>query len=238
MRGQEGCWAECRWAAGGGMWGRLPVPQRHASHAGPLAGSCQGLPAPMPPCALPPAPHALRPYYFNHLMAIQMSGGGDNVAFGPRKPGRWGRRRACHMPLHGWCHRASLQGSWHAMTRSSLRASTRCHAAAPALPDGLFGSARCLRSGHPDLDWLAAELAGPNPPRLVVLTNPCNPTGPWSSAGAGLPGAEDATEGMPCRQAPILLLKAAGAWLRRPANPPCHAMPCHANMPCRAVQAR
>lgn len=60
-----------------------------------------------------------KPYYFNHLMAIQMSGGGHNVAFGPRKPG----------------------------------------------------------SGHPDLDWLAAELAGPNPPRLVVLTNPCNPTG-------------------------------------------------------------
>ncbi|KAL4428806.1 hypothetical protein ABPG77_005244 [Micractinium sp. CCAP 211/92] len=59
------------------------------------------------------------PYYFNHYMALQMTGGGDNVAFGPRCPG----------------------------------------------------------SGHPDLDWLAAELAGPRPPKLVVITNPCNPTG-------------------------------------------------------------
>lgn len=52
-------------------------------------------------------------------MALQMTGGGKNVVFGPRCPG----------------------------------------------------------SGHPDLDWLAAELAGPRPPKLVVMTNPCNPTG-------------------------------------------------------------
>lgn len=32
-------------------------------------------------------------------------------------------------------------------------------------------------SMHPDLDWLEAELAGPQPPKLVVLVNPCNPTG-------------------------------------------------------------
>ena len=32
-------------------------------------------------------------------------------------------------------------------------------------------------SMHPDLDWLEAELAGPTPPKLVVLVNPCNPTG-------------------------------------------------------------
>lgn len=60
-----------------------------------------------------------RPYYFNHLMAIQMSGGGANVVLGPRYQG----------------------------------------------------------SGHPDLDWLQAELAGPAPPKMVVITNPCNPTG-------------------------------------------------------------
>ena len=48
-----------------------------------------------------------------------------------------------------------------------------------ALPPAADGSPLLcpLCSGHPDLDWLAAELAGPNPPRLVVLTNPCNPTG-------------------------------------------------------------
>ena len=32
-------------------------------------------------------------------------------------------------------------------------------------------------SMHPDLDWLEAELSGPQPPKLVVLINPCNPTG-------------------------------------------------------------
>ena len=32
-------------------------------------------------------------------------------------------------------------------------------------------------SMHPDLDWLEAELYGPRPPKLVVLINPCNPTG-------------------------------------------------------------
>jgi hypothetical protein len=30
---------------------------------------------------------------------------------------------------------------------------------------------------HPDLDWLERELAGPSPPSMVVLVNPCNPTG-------------------------------------------------------------
>lgn len=64
-------------------------------------------------------------------MALQMTGGGDNVAFGPRCPG----------------------------------------------------------SGHPDLDWLAAELAGPRPPKLVVITNPCNPTGaPRLASRLGLCG--------------------------------------------------
>lgn len=30
---------------------------------------------------------------------------------------------------------------------------------------------------HPDLDWLERELEGPNPPKMVVLVNPNNPTG-------------------------------------------------------------
>lgn len=32
-------------------------------------------------------------------------------------------------------------------------------------------------SFHPDLAWLEQELSQPKPPKLVVITNPCNPTG-------------------------------------------------------------
>jgi len=60
-----------------------------------------------------------RPYYFNHLMALQMTGGAQAVRFGPCDPASW----------------------------------------------------------HPDLDWLEAEIQGNNPPKMVVLVNPCNPTG-------------------------------------------------------------
>lgn len=59
------------------------------------------------------------PYYFNHLMALQMTGGGSNVVFAPCDP----------------------------------------------------------HTFHPDLDWLERELTGSTPPRMVVLVNPCNPTG-------------------------------------------------------------
>jgi aspartate/methionine/tyrosine aminotransferase len=30
---------------------------------------------------------------------------------------------------------------------------------------------------HPDLEWLEGTLSGRSPPRMVVLINPCNPTG-------------------------------------------------------------
>ncbi|KAK9809123.1 hypothetical protein WJX72_009699 [[Myrmecia] bisecta] len=30
---------------------------------------------------------------------------------------------------------------------------------------------------HPDLDWLEQEMHGPQPPKLVMLVNPCNPSG-------------------------------------------------------------
>lgn len=59
------------------------------------------------------------PYYFNHLMAVQMTGGGANVVYGKCDPRTW----------------------------------------------------------HPDLDWLEAELQGACPPKVVVIVNPCNPTG-------------------------------------------------------------
>jgi len=60
-----------------------------------------------------------RPYYFNHLMALQMTGGSRHV-------------------LYGACRSDTL---------------------------------------HPDLDWLERELRGPDRPKMVVITNPCNPTG-------------------------------------------------------------
>ncbi|KAF8066353.1 ISS1 [Scenedesmus sp. PABB004] len=79
------------------------------------------------------------PYYFNHLMALQMTDTG--VLLGPSLPG-------------------------------SLR---------------------------PDLDWLAGALAGPAPPKMVVITNPCNPT------GVLLPREE--------LERAAALCAAAGAWL-------------------------
>eukprot|EP01025_Chloroclados_australasicus_P031147 TRINITY_DN3141_c0_g4_i1.p1 TRINITY_DN3141_c0_g4~~TRINITY_DN3141_c0_g4_i1.p1 ORF type:complete len:447 (+),score=50.46 TRINITY_DN3141_c0_g4_i1:92-1432(+) len=59
------------------------------------------------------------PYYFNHLMASQMTGGADHVELGP------------------------------------------CH------PDNF----------HPNLDWLETRMLQPSPPKMVVIVNPCNPTG-------------------------------------------------------------
>lgn len=57
-----------------------------------------------------------------------------------------------------------------------------CCAAAQALQ--MTGGAEAVRFGpcdpaswHPDLEWLAAELSSGSPPRMVVLVNPCNPTG-------------------------------------------------------------
>lgn len=60
-----------------------------------------------------------RPYYFNHLMALQMTGGAASVVLGQCDPASW----------------------------------------------------------HPDFDWLEGVLTGPSPPKMVVLVNPCNPTG-------------------------------------------------------------
>ncbi|KAG2432782.1 hypothetical protein HYH02_012914 [Chlamydomonas schloesseri] len=60
-----------------------------------------------------------RPYYFDHLMAVQMTGGSDRLVVGECDP-------------------------------VTMR---------------------------PSLAWLQRELAGPNPPKMVVLVNPCNPTG-------------------------------------------------------------
>lgn len=60
-----------------------------------------------------------KPFYFNHQMAVQMTGGAQRIVYGP-------------------CHPATL---------------------------------------HPDLDWLEQQLVGRQPPKMVVLVNPCNPSG-------------------------------------------------------------
>ncbi|MEW5307472.1 MAG: hypothetical protein WDW38_008716 [Sanguina aurantia] len=59
------------------------------------------------------------PYYFNHLMAIQMTGGASRI-------------------IYGECDPLTL---------------------------------------HPNLEWLQTVLSKPTPPKMVVLVNPCNPTG-------------------------------------------------------------
>ena len=48
----------------------------------------------------------------------------------------------------------------------------------------MTGGAEAVRLGpcdpaswRPNLEWLAEELTGASPPRMVVLVNPCNPTG-------------------------------------------------------------
>jgi aspartate/methionine/tyrosine aminotransferase len=41
----------------------------------------------------------------------------------------------------------------------------------------------CPHSLHPDWSWLQQQLAGPQPPKMVVLVNPCNPTGEASIHG-------------------------------------------------------
>ena len=43
----------------------------------------------------------------------------------------------------------------------------------PSDPDNWF----------PDLDWLEDELESANPPKLVYIVNPCNPTG-WLACKA------------------------------------------------------
>lgn len=84
------------------------------------AGANQGLTSLML-TLLDPTDRAVlfKPYYFNALMALQMTGCGQTVAFGRSHPDTW----------------------------------------------------------RPDLDWLQDQLEGPNPPKLVYVVNPCNPTG-------------------------------------------------------------
>ena len=64
-----------------------------------------------------------------HIRALQMTGGADSVVFGP-------------------CHSHTL---------------------------------------HPDLDWLEQEMKGPSPPKMVVLISPCNPTGESLCCCTGVP---------------------------------------------------
>lgn len=84
------------------------------------AGANQGLASLMLTLLDPPDRAVLfKPYYFNALMALQMTGCGQTVAFGPSHSDTW----------------------------------------------------------RPDLHWLQAQLEGPNPPKLVYVVNPGNPTG-------------------------------------------------------------
>lgn len=67
-----------------------------------------------------------RPYYFNHMMAFQMTGAAARVVTGPPDP-------------------------------DTLK---------------------------PDLEWLERTMRSAAPPKMVVIVNPCNPTGAAAAAAA------------------------------------------------------
>lgn len=73
-----------------------------------------------------------KPYYFNHAMALQMTGSRAHL-------------------VEGRCDPWTLQ---------------------------------------PDLDWLESRLEQPDPPKIVVLVNPCNPTGVLMSKEALIRASE------------------------------------------------
>lgn len=112
-------------------------------------------------------------------MAVQMSGGGDRISYGPRA--------AAGAPLllllfRSCCCSALVlplvvrAAGWRSHSPGALATPHRL--LTPLRPPHCRLSSRPpTAGGHPDLDWLAAELAGPKPPKMVVITNPCNPTG-------------------------------------------------------------
>eukprot|EP00983_Pelagomonas_calceolata_P100229 1158542-Pelagomonas_calceolata.AAC.5 len=42
---------------------------------------------------------------------------------------------------------------------------------------GVVFGPRDSRTMHPDIDWLRSTMGQPNPPKVVALASPCNPTG-------------------------------------------------------------
>lgn len=99
------------------------------------------------------------PYYFNHLMALQMCGHAGDVLIGPSVP------------------------------KVSLASPEPVRRIGSSVPKGsLDGPGQARIELLPDLDWLEAELRTRNGPvnepsgqagalRLVTLCTPCNPTG-------------------------------------------------------------
>lgn len=76
----------------------------------------------------------------------------------------------------------------------------------PTLQVQMMGGSQSLRLGpsdpetfHPDLDWLQQQLEGPQPPKLVYLVNPGNPTGIAADAQKRqLPRAAGHSNGLRC----------------------------------------
>ena len=59
-----------------------------------------------------------------------------------------------------------------------LVAASRSNKALMACPGAGLVYGQCRQDDwHPDLDWLEQELQGPDPPKMVTIVNPCNPTG-------------------------------------------------------------
>ena len=140
-----------------------------------------------------------KPYYFNHLMAVQVSTSrhcdqrtvdslsGDLVLTGRCKSGSTDSRSMAlqHSPPNLLVWQVERPFDLPSMTREDAEVAAACMLIDTSdLVLQMSGGAekvvfgRCdPASWHPDLDWLEAALAGPSPPRMVVLVNPCNPTG-------------------------------------------------------------
>ena len=122
------------------------------------------------------------PYYFNHLMALQ-------ARLHPCSP-VWWSAPVGRMKVRYDRTASSMQLCTSSMSIGCRPAGTSPHehlllnvvhlVVLPQMTGGsndvVFG--RCdPATWHPDLDWLEGAMAGPSPPRMVVLINPCNPTG-------------------------------------------------------------
>ena len=63
-------------------------------------------------------------------------------------------------------------------------AASRRDKALKACPGAGLVYGQCRRDDwHPDLDWLEQQLQGPDPPKMVTIVNPCNPTGDFLGCG-------------------------------------------------------
>ena len=105
------------------------------------------------------------PYYFNHLMALQV----------------------CSMLPHVWLILRLVCLQYRMSAHLLIQ---EVHIRVLQMTGGadsvVFGPCHS-NTLHPDLDWLEQEMLGPSPPKMVVLISPCNPTGESLCCCTGAP---------------------------------------------------